>query len=236
MITCHGCSLTNYKWKCWPDYLKWFVDTDVYNYGISGNANETIARSVVETALRLKPSHIYIMWTGPDRYEIVRNDKEESQVVKTKQTHRIYDKHFQWHIWAGGHWDEKLDRLYKNEFNDSRQNQVRNIERVLYVQNFLSSLGIDYTMMQMNQYSIQHDSWCDAYSRLYDQVDWSKWVWYDRKKGLLEYQLELFPEYVYEGDWHPAPFVHYEWLRNIVLKTKDDCPPEVKLQIMEEKH
>lgn len=235
MITCHGCSLTNYKWKCWPEFLQWFVDEDVYNYGISGNANETIVRSVVETALRIRPSHIFIMWTGPFRYEIVRNDKEESEVKKTKQTFKIYDKYFDWNIWAGGHWDNKFDEMYKKEFLDSNQVNVRNLERVLYVQHFLDKLGIDYTMMQMNQFSIQHRSWCDGYSRLYNEVNWKKWKWYSDKKGLMEYQQEKFPEYVYKGDWHPAPYAHYQWLREIVLQTARDCPPETKAVLMKER-
>ena len=91
-------------------------------------------------------------------------------------------------------------------------------------------------MMQMNAYSIQHDSFSDGYSRLYDQVDWNKWVWYEDKKGLLEFQLERYPEQVKGGDWHPAPYAHYEWLKQIILKTDRDCPPDIKEKIMREKY
>jgi len=77
-IICHGCSFTRYKWDCWPKFVSWFKNTDVKNFGYSASGNETIARGVVNSVLKHKNiEHMYIMWSGSDRYEVVRDTEEK---------------------------------------------------------------------------------------------------------------------------------------------------------------
>ena len=79
LVITHGCSFTKYRWSCWPGFLSWFEkDIDVRNFGFSASGNETIARGVLNSVLKYKDIHkMYIMWSGSDRYEIIRDSKEE---------------------------------------------------------------------------------------------------------------------------------------------------------------
>ena len=77
-VITHGCSFTKYKWDTWPKFLPWFEkDIHIQNYGHSASGNETIARGVVNSVLKYKGiHHMYIMWSGSDRYEIIRDTAE----------------------------------------------------------------------------------------------------------------------------------------------------------------
>ena len=73
----HGCSFTRYKWPCWPKFVPWFNGgIPMENKGRSGSGNETIARAVINSAMRYRIiDQFYIMWSASDRYEVVTLDK-----------------------------------------------------------------------------------------------------------------------------------------------------------------
>ena len=73
-ILTNGCSFTKYKWQCWPNFIKWFNDVEVINYGQVASSNDSIARSVVHGVLKHKVDHVYIMWSGTDRYDVVNDN------------------------------------------------------------------------------------------------------------------------------------------------------------------
>ena len=233
-IVTHGCSMTKYNWKCWPEFLQWFTDATVVNKGQSGSGNETIARGVVDTVLKKEADKIYVMWSGPDRYELIQ-DYDPDQNQATKMTYGYHDDEFEWTNWIGGHFEKTKDDWYKKHFLHQKQNRVRTLQWIIYTQFFLQKYKIEYHMMVMNKHVITHESLSRGESRLYNEVDWSKFIWYDDKKGLQEFQEENYPEQTNVGDWHPAPYAHYEWLRQIVLKTDQGCPPDIKEKMIKEK-
>ena len=53
-VITHGCSFTKYKWSCWPNFLSWFEEIHVQNYGFSASGNETIARGVVNSVMKFQ--------------------------------------------------------------------------------------------------------------------------------------------------------------------------------------
>ena len=73
------------------------------NKGRSGSGNEIISRAAINSAMKHKQiNHMYIMWSGTDRYEVITKDKGEDE-VKGRITYYVWDEDFQWSTWYGGH-------------------------------------------------------------------------------------------------------------------------------------
>ena len=133
MITItHGCSFTRYKWDCWPKFISWFANTVVKNYGHSASGNETIARGVVNSVLKHKKNieHMYIMWSGSDRYEVIRDTEETLE--HELATYSRFDPDFDWCVWFGGHPDKEKHKEYQKHFLNQRHNWYRTLEKILY--------------------------------------------------------------------------------------------------------
>ena len=99
LIVTHGCSFTKYKWDCWPKFISWFgKDFIVKNAGNAASGNETIARGVVNSVMKNKNiEHMYIMWSGPDRYEVVRDT--EQRLKHELATYSRWEPDFNWCVW-----------------------------------------------------------------------------------------------------------------------------------------
>ena len=226
LVITHGCSFTRYKWDSWPKFLSWFEqDIDVRNFGFSASSNETIARGVINSALKYKNIHkMYIMWSGSDRYEVIR-DKEE-KLEHELATYSRFDPDFNWCVWFGGHPDKKQHENYQRHFLNERHNWFRTLENILYTQMFLDKRGIDYTMMIYKKDVLRHKNLSNAENALYKQINWKKFKFYKENLGLYEFAQELYPEqYAEDSDNHPLPFTHYKWVKDIIVKS-DIEPPE----------
>jgi hypothetical protein len=72
----HGCSFTRYGWPCWPKFVEWFNGgITMLNKGRSGSGNETISRAAINSAMKhTQIDHMYIMWSGTDRYEVITKE------------------------------------------------------------------------------------------------------------------------------------------------------------------
>ena len=121
----HGCSFTRWYWPCWPKFVEWFTPYDVVNEGELGSANGTIARKVLNSAHN-NPKHIYIMWSGANRYEVWHGNG----LIKT-----------------GGHPDPEHHKYYVKHFLNEGQNLYNTLEKILLVQNYLEKKKVPYTMM-----------------------------------------------------------------------------------------
>jgi len=233
-VITHGCSFTRYKWACWPNFLSWFEkDIHVQNYGSSASGNETIAREVVNSVIKYKDiEHMYIMWSGSDRYEVVR-DKEE-KLEHELATYSRFEPDFNWCVWFGGHPDKKKHIEYQKHFLNERHNWFRTLEKILYTQMFLDKRNIDYTMMIYKADVLRHNNLSNAENALYKQIDWTKFKFYKENLGLYEFAQELYPEqYVEESDNHPLPLTHYKWVKDIIFKS-DIEPPEEEYRKLKE--
>jgi hypothetical protein len=224
-IICHGCSFTRYKWDCWPKFVSWFKNTDVKNFGYSASGNETIARGVVNSVLKHKKiEHMYIMWSGSDRYEVVRDTEEK--IDHELATYSRFDPDFNWCVWFGGHPDIKKHKEYQKHFLNERHNWYRTLERILYTQMFLEKHNIEYTMMIYKADVLQHKNLSNSENALYKQIDWAKFKFYKDKLGMWEFAHEQYPEeFAEESDQHPLPLTHYHWVKDIMFES-DIKPPE----------
>jgi len=226
LVITHGCSFTRYKWDSWPKFLSWFEqDIDVRNFGFSASSNETIARGVINSALKYKNIHkMYIMWSGSDRYEVIR-DKEE-KLEHELATYSRFDPDFNWCVWFGGHPNIKEHKNYQKHFLNEKHNWFKTLENILYTQMFLDKRGIDYTMMIYKKDVLRHKNLSNAENALYKQINWKKFKFYKENLGLYEFAQELYPEqYAEDSDNHPLPFTHYKWVKDIIVKS-DIEPPE----------
>jgi len=232
-VITHGCSFTRYKWACWPNFLSWFEDTHVQNYGQSASSNETIARGVVNSVMKFQSiHHMYVMWSGSDRYEIIRDTEEKLE--HELATYSRFDPDFDWCVWFGGHPDKKQHKTYQKHFLNERYNWFKTLEKILYTQMFLDKHSIDYTMMIFKKDVLRHKNLSKAEQALYNQIDWTKFKFYKDKLGLWEFAYELYPEqFAEESDQHPLPFTHYKWVKDIIFKS-DIEPPEEEYRKLKE--
>jgi hypothetical protein len=234
LVITHGCSFTRYKWDCWPKFLSWFEnDINVRNFGHSASSNETIAREVVNSALKYKNIHkMYIMWSGSDRYEVVC-DKEETHEHEIG-TYSRFDPDFNWCVWFGGHPDKKQHENYQRHFLNERHNWFRTLEKILYTQMFLNKHKINYKMMIYKVDVLKHDNLSNAERVLYNQINWRRFIFYKEKLGLYEFAHELYPkQFAEESDEHPLPFTHYKWVKDIIFKSYIEPPKEEYIKLKE---
>ena len=226
MIICHGCSFTKYKWSTWPNFISWFKPSSVKNFGFSASGNETIARGVVNSVMKYKDiEHMYVMWSGSDRYEIVRDTEEDLQ--HELATYSRFDPDFDWCVWFGGHPDRKKHEEYQKHFLNEGQNWFRTLEKILYTQMFLQKHNIDYTMMIYKADVLRHKNLSNAEQSLYNQIDWTKFKFYKDKLGMWEFAHELYPdEFAEDSDQHPLPLTHYHWVKDVIFKSNVEPPEE----------
>jgi hypothetical protein len=178
--------------------VEWFTPYDVVNEGELGSANGTIARKVLNSAHN-NPKHIYIMWSGANRYEVWYGNG----LIKT-----------------GGHPDPEHHKYYVKHFLNEGQNLYNTLEKILLVQNYLEKKKVPYTMMVWKG---------DIISRqfaIYEDIDWTKFVFYKDTKGLWEYAQENFAEYFMKGESHPPPIAHYHWVKDIMFQSDVLCPKD----------
>ena len=232
-IICHGCSFTRYKWSCWPNFVKWFTDAEVKNFGYSASGNETIARGVVNSAMKYKDiEHMYIMWSGSDRYEIVRDTEEKLE--HELSTYSRYDPDFDWCVWFGGHPNVDKHKEYQKHFLNERQNWYRTLEKILYTQLFLEKHKVTYTMMIYKADVLKHKNLSNSENALYKQIDWTKFKFYKDRLGMWEFAHELYPEqFAEESDQHPLPLTHYHWVKDVIFES-DILAPENEYRKLKE--
>jgi hypothetical protein len=178
--------------------VEWFTDYNVVNEGELGSANDTIARKVLNS-VHNDPKHIYIMWSGANRYEVWSGNG----LIKT-----------------GGHPDPEHHKYYVKHFLNEGKNLYNTLEKILLVQNYLEKKKVPYTMMVWkgdiisNQFAIHKD------------IDWTKFVFYKDTKGLWEYAQENFAEYFLKDESHPPPIAHYHWVKDIMFQSDVLCPKD----------
>jgi hypothetical protein len=198
-IVAHGCSFTRYKWPCWPKFVEWFTSEKMINKGEVGSANETIARKVIESVHTDDPEHIYIMWSGPNRYEVWNKNGN----IKT-----------------GGHPESDKHEYFVRHFLDEDHNMYKTLQNILLVQMYLDKKQIPYTMMVWRE-----DIITDKFD-IYKDIDWSKFVFYGERKGLWEFSEDNFSQYYLSGETHPPPIAHYYWAKDIMFRSDILCPQE----------
>lgn len=223
----HGCSFTRYGWPCWPKFVPWFNGgMTMINKGQAGSGNETISRSVINSAMMQQPiEHLYIMWSGPDRYEVVTTDKADDE-VKGRMTYFVWNDDLQWSTWYGGHPEKDKHDYYRRHFWIEEHQYYRTLEHIQRTQMFLDKKNIPYTMMIFNKYVLRDEFYSKSERAMHDSIDWSKFIFYKDRKGLKEFGEDNYKEYYIPGESHPPPIVHYHWTKDIMFKSDILCPED----------
>jgi hypothetical protein len=222
----HGCSFTRFGWPCWPKFVPWFDGgITMLNKGRSGSGNETISRAAINSAMKHRQiDHMYIMWSGTDRYEVV--SMEEMKEIKSRATYYVWDEDFQWSTWYGGHPEKDKDEYYRRYFWDEEHQYYRTLEHILRTQMFLDKKKIPYTMMIYNQHVLRNEFHSESERALHDEIDWTKFLFYKDRKGLWEFGEDLYKEYYIPGESHPPPIAHYHWVKDVMFKSDVLCPED----------
>ena len=93
-------------------------------------------------------------------------------------------------------------------------NSLQTLENILRTQHFLSSYTLRYTMMIYNNNILDKDC------KLYQEIDWSKFIFYKNNKGLEEYSNENFSEYKIKDEFTPPPIAQFYWVKNIMFNSE----------------
>jgi hypothetical protein len=225
VILTAGCSFTKYKWQCWPNFVKWFEpSSQIINLGKPASCNEAIARSVINGVKKYKNvKKVFIMWSAPDRYQIVVDKKPETK--SNDATTSLWNMDFNWHEYFGGHVDSKQHKIYQKHFLNEQQNQIRMLERIIFLQLYLEKHNIDYKMMCFKGNVIDHAPKSKGQAALWKQINWRKFIFYNKLKGFNEYAEENFPDDFFKPeDQHPHPIAHYYWVKDIMYKSNTMAP------------
>ena len=223
----HGCSFTRYGWPCWPKFVPWFNGgITMVNKGRSGSGNETIARAVVNSAMKHNAiDHMYIMWSGTDRYEVITKDKGKDE-VKGRVTYYVWDEDFQWSTWYGGHPEKDKHDYYRRHFWDEEHQYYRTLENIHRTQMFLDKKQIPYTMMIFNKDVLRNNFYSESERALYNEINWNKFLFYKDRCGLWEFAEENYKQYYIPGESHPPPIAHYHWVKDVMFQSDIYCPDD----------
>ena len=231
MIICAGCSYTKYKWPCWPSYVSWFEKDEVKNVGASGSANESIMRSVYNSVqkYRSKVSKVYVMWSGTHRYEVVQDEIDPTVKKDESVSYSRWDNDFNWNRFHGGHYYSDKHEYYVKHFQNESQNEIRLLERILFIQMFLKRNNIEYKMMVFRKNILDHDlsKMTLGHRALYNEIDWSTFIFYKEFGGLWEFtNEEHYDQMNRPYNLHPLPLAHYHWVKDIMYQSDITCPDD----------
>tara|TARA_Y100000034_G_scaffold127644_1_gene180743 strand:- start:550 stop:1188 length:639 start_codon:yes stop_codon:yes gene_type:complete len=196
------------------------------NKGRSGSGNETIARAVINSAMRYRIiDQFYIMWSASDRYEVVTLDKGVDE-LGDRVTYRVWDDDFRWSTWYGGHRLPGAIKYYRRHFWNEQHQYYRTLEAIHRTQMFLDKKKIPYTMMIFNKHVLRNTFHSESERALYNQIDWTKFLFYKDKEGLWEFAEDNYKEYYLPGESHPPPIAHYHWVKDIMFQSDILCPED----------
>ncbi len=227
MTIAHGCSFTRYGWPCWPKFVPWFNgNIRMINKGRSGSGNETISRAAINSAMKHDMiEHMYIMWSGTDRYEVITKDRIADE-REGRATYYVWDDDCQWSTWYGGHPEKDKHEYYRRHFWNEEHQYYRTLEHIHRTQLFLDKKRIPYTMMIFNNYVLRDNYYSESEQELYNNIDWTKFLFYKGRKGLWEFAEDNYKEYYIPGESHPPPIAHYHWVKDIMFQSEVLCPED----------
>ena len=73
---------------------------------------------------------------------------------------------------------------------------------------------------------LRTEFYSDSERDIYNEIDWTKFIFYKQDQGLYEYGMENFAEYYVRGESHPPPLAHYYWVKDIMFRSDIMAPKE----------
>lgn len=244
-IITSGCSFSdssnNYSW---PLQLKTSFDIDSTDLGLSSQGNGLIARKVlhavhdnIEQGVDPQDILVGIMWSGPDRHDMYFHglteqlDRSVKDVDTMNKNPTSYVKNDPggWLI-MNHHWKEERSKRYYAYFHDSIHQRILTYEKILWVQDRLKMLGVNYfmtTFMDEVFSGYYHDNPNITWMR--KLIDWSNWLpvssmhkwcykyWNDADFVQWPYQVKETGEWHTVVDSHPTQVMHKRFVEEIIL-------------------
>jgi len=240
-IFAFGCSFTNYHWATWADIIAYsYPEARYYNMGLSGAGNELIYNRVMEADARYnftKNDLVIVQWSGVMRESRWVNNETKPNGGWTHggnvMLDRVYfdDKFVEKYVTMEGFHLRDLALVKAvNVLLDLKQPEHYNIAMVgiKYEQNFgdyaspelVKQLKPNYNMidilMQKYQKTVK-----EIRPSFYDHIlepkraiePWHRPHVCTQREGIVNY------------DWHPTPYEHFTYLRDILpeVALAPDC-------------
>jgi hypothetical protein len=241
-----GCSFSDpLTGTTWPLHLSNTLKTDATHTGLCSQGNGLIARKAiyaVHNALKqgYKPDEILvgIMWSGSNRHDSFVKQFNRDEIENHKKTcgwlrnPEVFVDNAQggW-ILMNPWWNEKHNKIYYSGLHDNLGGVINTYEKILWVQNYLKNLGINYFMSAFHPDTYSHYTYDNDDNIIWmkEQVDTSHWLpittmhdwvtskwseehflryWFIDKKRDIEY-LNI--------DVHPTRKMHVEFTKDIIL-------------------
>ena len=81
-------------------------------------------------------------------------------------------------------------------------------------------------MMLFKQDVINRNFHSESERALYNEIDWTKFVFYKEKGGLWEFGKDNYYQYYLPGESHPPPIAHYHWAKDVMFNSDVLCPDD----------
>jgi len=226
-----GCSFTKDQYQdTWADYLAESFGFDLANIGARGAGIQFIQKRIMYFCNEVKPDYAAIMLTSIDRFDLyVDNhhplkqaaidlsswqDGAKPSLIKldgSPSTDYGYSL-------SGGHMRDYKTYWYKNYYNESFA-LLDYWTCVLSLQNFFIVKNIPYVFTSAYD---KHHMIDQPYNKtgseinlnfLFDQIDWSKFAYYDGARGFLSFSKDRKYQ---EIKAHPVSAAHLAYTQEIL--------------------
>jgi hypothetical protein len=231
LLMAAGCSFTKDLYQhTWADYLADSLRFDLENIGARGAGMQFILKRIIYYCNQNKPDFAAVMLTSMDRFDLYVDayhplkqsaidlsswqDGRQPALVRldgSLSTESGYSL-------SGGHIRDHKTYWYKNYYNESFA-LLDYWTCVLSIQNFFKVNDIPYVFTTAyDKYHLIDQSYNETGSDvdidfLFDQLDWSKFVFYDDSKGLLSFAKD---KKFKEIKGHPVADAHRAYVQEIL--------------------
>ena len=246
MKTVHtiGCSFTNWIYPTWSDYIAEYTNLEVVNLAKCGQGNDAIKYNLYTID---KSDHVFIMFSGYDRYSIGFDNKWLKQIInqkeKTYKIKKIIRKDLYQYFKCSSPLTGFFPSKYIDDYVFSIFHYYSNMLANIYdCQNYLELKNIDYTFslwqgfyndvveirgINQAKNSIQDFLNNKLFQTLYDSIKWNKFV-QPKEKGLWEHMLtnKTLVEVQSTVDYHPSTLCHLSYFKKYIkpiLESKTEC-------------
>ena len=229
-----GCSFSECKspWiDTWPRQLEQIIKpTAAYHEGVGAQGNGMISREIIWRASQLLEHKdqllVGIMWSGPDRHEVLLPVKKLPKNVDFGAPVLGEDKFYNPYNWIEGttaKWlilnklsNTQISKEFYSNVHNGWLAQILAIEHILRVQWFLKLHNIRYFMSTYTD-QVFFDQYCNHpdVKYLYDQIDFDMFLpvageyeWCRDHSGL---------EFPVKGDRHPSSEQHKLFAEQVIL-------------------
>lgn len=239
-----GCSFSDViNGISWPLHLEKTLSVISNHCGLGSQGNGLIARKAlyaVYTALKqgFKPEEILvgIMWSGANRGDIFfQHDlnlspyKDANGWVKNPSC--FVENALGGWLLLNPWWKEPINKIYYSKIHDSLGSVINTYEKILWTQNTLKMLGVNYFMTAFHPDTYAHNEFVGNANLtwLSDQIDLTHWlpitnmtdwttsIWSDDHFQQVRYNNKLENTDITEVDYHPSRKMNIKFVKDIIL-------------------